>query len=129
MGLDVNGAINTYGDDLVRMVYDTIRQMVVETSILLSTCCQEEVRNRQKWEKEQKNRVEDEISRDEEINRMAQNDPLGSNSTLGPHLKVLGRDEAFSRVERRYGTTAFFSNEIRRQFVLFQLHGTLIIHV
>ena len=113
LGLDVNGAINTYGDDLVRMVYDTIRQMVVETSILLSTCCQEEVRNRQKWEKEQKNRVEDEISRDKEINRMAQNDPLGSNSTLGPHLKVLGRDEAFSRVERRYGTTAFFSNEIR----------------
>ena len=46
--------LSIHMDDLVRMVYDTIRQMVVETSILLSICCQEEVRNRQKWEKNKK---------------------------------------------------------------------------
>ena len=36
-GLDVDDAVNMYGNDLVRMVYETIRQIVIETSILLST--------------------------------------------------------------------------------------------
>eukprot|EP00943_MAST-04B_sp_MAST-4B-sp1_P007186 g7186.t1 len=110
---DVHGAMATYGSDLVKMIYETIRQMVVETSILLSICCQEELRNKERWANEQNIRIQNENSRSNEIIRMAQNDPLGKSSSLGPHLKVLGRDEAFSRVERRYGTTAFFSNDNR----------------
>ena len=42
---------------------------------------------------------------------MSGNDPLGKSKSLGPHLKTIGADEAFARVESRYGMLAFSTNE------------------
>eukprot|EP00944_MAST-04C_sp_MAST-4C-sp1_P015463 g15463.t1 len=108
---DSISTVNTYGVDLVRTVYDTIRHITTETSVLLTACCQIELKNKNKWESEQHDRVEREIFRKEEIRAMSGNDPLGKSKSLGPHLKTIGADEAFARVESRYGMLAFSTNE------------------
>ena len=74
---DSISTVNTYGVDLVRTVYDTIRHITTETSVLLTACCQIELKNKKKWESEQHDRVEREIFRKEEIRAMSGNDPLG----------------------------------------------------